>query len=88
MEGIRYVFNGNYHLLAYVKGNFIINPKFTVSATVGYGGYGKFNYGIGAFANLGKGFIIYAGSSNLEGFITPKKAAGQSAYISLVKNFK
>lgn len=88
VEGIRYVFNGNYHLLAYVKGNFIINPKFTVSATVGYGGYGKFNYGIGAFANLGKGFIIYAGSSNLEGFITPKKAAGQSAYISLVKNFK
>jgi len=88
VEGIRYVFNGNYNLLAYVKGNFIINPKFTISATVGYGGYGKFNYGLGAFANLGKGFIIYAGSSNLEGFITPKKASGQAAYISLVKNFR
>ena len=34
------------------------------------------------------GFIIYAGSTNLEGFVTPKKACGQSAYISLVKNFK
>jgi hypothetical protein len=87
-EGIRYVFNGNYHLLAYVKGNFIINPKIAISATVGYGGYGKFSYGLGAFANLGKGFIVYAGSNNLEGFITPKKACGQSAYISLVKNFK
>lgn len=88
VEGIRYVFNGNYHLLAYVKGNFIINQKFTISATVGYGGYGKFQYGVGTFANLGKGFIIYAGSTNLEGFITPKKACGQSAYISLVKNFR
>ncbi len=88
VEGIRYVFNGNYHLLVYVKGNFIINPKFIISATLGYGGYGKFNYGLGAFANLGKGFIIYAGSNNLEGFITPKKACGQSAYISLIKNFR
>ncbi len=88
VEGIRYVFNGNYHLLAYVKGNFIINPKFEISATVGYGGYGKFNYGLGVFANLGKGFIVYAGSANLEGFVTPKKACGQSAYISLVKNFR
>lgn len=87
-EGIRYVFNGNYHLLAYLKGNFIFNPKLAISATVGYGGYGKFNYGLGAFANLGKGIIIYAGSNNLEGFIAPKKALGQSAYISLIKNFK
>lgn len=88
VEGIRYVFNGNYRLLVYLKGNFTINPKFIVSATIGYGGYGKFNYGLGAFANLGKGFIVYAGSNNLEGFITPKKTCGQSAYISLVKNFK
>lgn len=88
IEGIRYVFNGNYHLLGYIKGNFIINPKFALSATFGYGGYGKFNYGLGTFVNLGKGFIIYAGSNNLEGFIAPKKTAGQSAYISIVKNFK
>lgn len=88
IEGIRYVFNGNNHLFGYVKGNFIINKKFEVSATVGYGGYGKFNYGVGAFGNLGKGFIIYVGSNNLEGFVTPQKACGQSAYISLVKNFR
>ncbi|MCX6295686.1 MAG: DUF5723 family protein [Bacteroidetes bacterium] len=87
-EGIRYVFNGNYHLLTYLKGNFIINQKFSVSATFGYGGYGKFNYGLGMFANLGKGIIIYACSNNIEGFIAPKKACGRAAYISLVKNFK
>jgi hypothetical protein len=87
-EGIRYVFNGNYHLLMYLRGNFMINPKFHVSGTFGYGGYGKFNYGIGLFANLGKGFVVYAGSNNIEGFIAPKKVCGQGAYLSLVKNFK
>lgn len=88
VEGIRYIFNGNYHLLAYIKGNFTITPKFVLSATAGYGGYGKFTYGLGVFSNLGKGFIVYAGSNNLEGFVSPKKACGQSAYISIVKNFR
>lgn len=87
-EGIRYVFNGNYHLLMYIKANYSVKPNLMVSGTFGYGGYGKFNYGVGVFANLGNGFIVYAGSNNLEGFIAPKKTCGQSAYISLVKNFK
>lgn len=88
VEGIRYVFNGNYSLLGYLKGNFYFNPRFMISATVSYGGYSTFNYGLGVFANLGKGFIIYAGSNNIEGYIVPEKTTAQGAYISLVKNFK
>lgn len=87
-EGIQYVFNANYNLLFYVKGNFILTNNIAISATVGYGGYGNFNYGIGAFANFGNGFLIYVGSHNMEGYLAPKKTCGQSAYISLVKNFK
>lgn len=87
-EGIRYIFNANYDLLFYVKGNFLINNNFAVSATAGYGGYGNFNYGIGAYANFGKGFIVYVGSHNIEGYIAPKKTCGQGAYLSLIKNFK
>lgn len=87
-EGIRYVFNANYNLLFYVKGNFSINEHVAISATVGYGGYGNFNYGIGACANFGKGFIVYIGSHNIEGYIAPQKTCGQGAYISLLKNFK
>lgn len=86
-EGIRYVFNANYKLLAYVKGNFYLNSNFMISATFGYGGYGNLNYGLGVFAKLGKDFAIYAGSNNIEGFIVPKKACGQGAYISLIKQF-
>jgi hypothetical protein len=88
IEGIRYVFNANYNLMAYMKANFYFNPRFMVSATLSYGGYSTFNYGIGVFANLGKGFIIYAGSNNIEGYIVPKKTTAQGAYISIVKNFK
>ena len=58
-----------------------------LSATVGYGGYGNFNYGIGIFGNFGKGFIVYAGSNNIEGFIAPKQTAGQGACVSLIKKF-
>jgi hypothetical protein len=87
-EGIHYVFNANYDLQAYVKANFYFNKKFRLSTTLSYGGYSTFNYGLGIYANLGKGFQIYAGSNNIEGFIVPKKTTAQGAYISLVKNFK
>ena len=87
-EGIHYIFNANYKLLFYVKGDFRLSPKVSVSATLSYGGYSTFNYGIGVFAKLGKGFMLYAGSNNIEGYIVPKKTTAQGAYISLVKNFK
>ena len=87
-EGIRYVFNGNYALKYYLQGNFYFTKRFMVSATLSYGGYSTFNYGIGVFANLGKGFMVYAGSNNIEGYIVPKKTTAQGAYFSLVKNFK
>jgi hypothetical protein len=86
-EGIRYVFNGNYNLLVYVKANCFFNKHFALNATVGHGGYGNFCYGIGMYASINKGFNIYVGSNNLEGLIAPKKTAGQGAYISLIKNF-
>lgn len=87
-EGIRYVFNANYSLLMYLKAYIYINPKLMISSTFGYGGYGHFNYGLGMFAQLGKGFVVYAGSNNIEGYILPKVTTGQGAYVSLIKNFK
>lgn len=88
IEGIRYMFNANYDLMVFLKGNFYFSPRFMLSATLSYGGYSTFNYGIGVFADLGKGFVMYAGSNNIEGFIVPKKTTAQGAYVSLIKNFK
>lgn len=86
-EGIRYVFNGNYKLLLFLKGDLNIKSKVILSTTFGYGGYGTFNYGLGVSAKLYKNFVIRAGSSNIEGFISPKNTSGQGAYVSLIKNF-
>lgn len=86
-EGVRYIFNANMKLLAYVKASVYFNKKVLLSATAGYGGYGRFCCGLGLGANLGAGFAFYAGSNNLEGFLAPTKAVGQSAYFSIIKNF-
>ncbi len=86
-EGIRYVFNANYSLLMYVKGNYYINKKVALNATFAYGGYGTYNYGIGVFAKFAKGFYLIAGSNNIEGLVAPKKASGQGAYITLIKSW-
>ncbi len=87
-EGVHYIFNANYKLLAYVKGSIYFNKNIMLAATVGYGGYAGFNCGIGLGANLGAGFSIYAGSSNLEGYFFPSKTSGRAAYFSIIKNFK
>jgi len=85
--GIHHIFNANYKFLAYVKGNIYFNKCLMISATVGYGGYGGLNGGLGLGVNAGKGFSLYAGTSNLEGFIAPSKVAGRAAYFSIIKNF-
>ncbi len=87
-EGVKYIYNANYTMLLYVRSNFIINKEVSLNATFGYGGYGTFNYGIGVFAKLGKGFMLTAGSNNIEGYVSPKFASGLGAYASLTKTFK
>ena len=85
--GIHHIFNANYKFLAYVKGNIYFNKLVMFSATIGYGGYGGFNSGIGIGVNTKKGYSFYTGSSNIEGFISPSKTAGRAAYFSILKNF-
>ena len=87
MEGARYMYNANNKLYLYLKGNIYFTKKVMLSATVGYGSYGNINYGLGLAANLGAGFLLYAGSNNLEGYLLPSMAGGRSAYFSLFKNF-
>lgn len=86
-EGIHYIFNANYKLLAYVKADVHFNKRFLISATLGYGGYAELNGGVGLGLNAGKGFSFYTGTTNLEGFIVPSKVAGRAAYFSIIKNF-
>lgn len=87
MEGARYLYNANNKLYVYLKGNIYFTKKVMLSVIAGYGSYGNINYGLGIAANLGAGFLLYAGSNNLEGYLLPSMAGGRSAYFSLFKNF-
>lgn len=87
IKGFRQRFNSNHKGQFYLKAHYFFTPGFMAGALVSYGGYGNFSYGLELAADLGKGFILYAGSNNLEGFIVPVHTTAQGAFLSLKKHF-
>ena len=79
----RYRFNDVYLPFIAVGGTYYYNNNTSASISVGYGGYGNFNYGIMLQQRIWKYFTVGIGSNQLEGLIMPKKASGQSAVFSI-----
>jgi hypothetical protein len=50
-----------------------------------YGGYGKFNYGIGLSANVCQKFFIEVRTDYLNGYYDIKHSAGLGGYVSIIK---
>ena len=86
-EVVKFIYNANYSLLFYVKGKYQLGARTSISATVGYGGYGKINGGIGLNARLGKAWLVHVGSDHIEGFIAPQSAAGMGVNCSVIRCF-
>lgn len=57
----------------------------TVYADFQYGGYGRFNCGLGVSARINKGFYFDIRSSYINSYLSPKNSAGLGAYVSLIK---
>lgn len=53
--------------------------------SVEYGGYGRFNYGLGISANISGKFFIEARTNYLNGYFDLKHTAGLGAYVSIIK---
>ena len=87
VKGFRYMFNANYLPCYYLKANYSFSKKTAATFSVGYGGYGNLNFGLELNKEIGTGFILHAGSNNIEGFIVPKLTTGQGIYASLRKIF-
>jgi len=86
-KGIRYMYDANYKLNVYLTGNYFITKRLMVSLGAAYGGYTVFSVNTGLGADLGSGFIVHLFSNNIEGFIIPQIALGQSVSVSIMKHF-
>lgn len=79
----RYRFNDVYLPFIAVGGTYFYKQNTNATISIGYGGYGYFNYGIMLQQRIWKCFTIGLGSNQLEGLIMPKKASGQSLVFSI-----
>ena len=79
----RYRFNDVYLPFISVGATYFYKKCTSAGISIGYGGYGQFNYGIMLQQRIWKYFTIGIGSNQLEGLIMPKKASGQSLVFSL-----
>ncbi len=87
-NGFRYLFHANYKPYIFIENTFNFSDKFQCALHVGYGGYGRMNYGISANMKLSNAFYLRAGSNSLQGFISPKNSLGQGAFCSLSYRLK
>jgi hypothetical protein len=79
----RYRFNDVYLPFLALGGTYIFKQNTSATLSVGYGGYGIFNYGIMLQQRIWKYFTLGIGSHQLEGLLLPQKANGQSIVFSL-----
>ena len=77
----------NFRPMVYLSANYFICSKFVLIPLLSYGGYGNLSSGLAFQTDMGKGFVLAAGSRNIEGYIAPKKSTGQGLYFSLKKYF-
>lgn len=87
VKGFKYVFNASYKGYFYLEGNYRFAGRLSIGAVAGFGGYGKFGYGLNASKSFRNGTYIAIGSNHLEGLITPKRAAGFGIFASVRQKF-
>jgi hypothetical protein len=79
----RYRYNDVYIPFLAVGATYFYNKNTNASISIGYGGYGKFNYGLMLQQRVWKYFIVGLGTNQLEGLVLAKKASGQSVVFSI-----
>ena len=83
----------NYHFLHFnplirFEPTYHINIKrslLSVSPNIEYGGYGRFNYGLGLSANICNKFFIEVRTNYLNGYYDLNNSAGLGGYVSIIK---
>lgn len=85
--GVYYKILSSYKPLIYANVNYYLNPTFVIKTQLAWGGYGKYNIGLSVGKSIKNSFQLFVGTNNLEGFVIPSKAYGNSGFIGLKKYF-
>lgn len=85
--GVYHKILSSYLPLIYANINYSINPTFVFKTQISWGGYGKYNVGLYLAKSIKNSFQLFVGTNNLEGFIIPSKAYGNSGFVGLKKYF-
>ena len=77
------VFNrmlANYFPYIYANTSYYFSQNILAQFHFSYGGYGKFNVGISAAANINNKVQLFVGSYNLNAFVVPKSTFANSGF--------
>ncbi len=84
---LRYRFNSNMLPLVLIVGDYLFSKSFYVGLSMQYGGYSKLHGGVRAMYSAGKGWMLYVGSSYLDGFFLQNNVGGVGGSVSVQKVF-
>jgi len=85
--GVHHRFAPGYFPLIYVGTGATLPKQFYIDGRFAYGGFGSWNVGLELRKKFGEHVAVRLGSFNLEGYLLPGVATGQSAYIGLTGYF-
>lgn len=85
--GAHHRFAAGYFPLIYIGTGAPLPKQFHIDGRFAWGGFGSWNIGLELRKKFGNHFAVRIGSYNVEGFLTPGVATGQSAYMGLTGYF-
>lgn len=85
--GVHHRFALGYFPLIYVGTSAPLPKRFYIDGRFAYGGFGSWNIGLELRKNFGGHVAVRMGTFNLEGYLLPNVATGQSAYVGLTGYF-
>lgn len=85
--GVHQRFASDYFPLIYLGTSAPLPKQFFIDGRFAYGGYGSWNIGLELRKKFGNHVAVRLGSFNLEGYLMPSAATGQSAYLGITGYF-
>lgn len=85
--GVHHRFARGYFPLIYVGTSAPLPKQFFIDGRFAWGGFGSWNIGLELRKKFGKYVALRLGTYNLEGYLMPPVATGQSAYVGITGYF-